>query len=372
MSWRDGPAERAFRKEVRAFLEDWQDLDAYLSHRERWEDVKRLFRALGAQGWLSLTWPTRFGGLARPPLHEYILWDELAFARAARNPLATIVARTLMRCGSEAQCAEWLPPIRRGEITFALGYSEPGAGSDLSALRTRAERRGAVYVVEGEKCWQSYAGGVDYLWTLCRTGEPGSRGKGLSLLIVDAAAPGLSIEPLPTVEGDALYACRFAGVEVPMAQRVGPENGAWTIMAEALADERHIQFPAGRLRRDLQELVAWLVEEGRAADPVVRYQLAGLAVQVREAELLALQVVALAGQGRDTAVAAAANKVFHTELCQRLARAAFEWGGPEVLVHGSRVQLLWLQSLWETIGGGTSEVMRSVVAKQGLGLAGRR
>jgi len=372
VSWRDGPEERAFRKEVRAFLEDWQDLDAYLSHRERWEDVKRLFRALGARGWLSLTWPKRFGGLAQSPLHEYILWDELAFARAARNPLATIVARTLMRCGSEAQCAEWLPPIRQGEITFALGYSEPEAGSDLAALRTRAVRRGDVYVVDGEKCWQSYAGGVDYLWTLCRTGEPGSRGKGLSLLIVAAAAPGLAIEPLPTLEGDALYECRFDGVEVPVERRVGPENGAWKIMAEALADERHIQFPAGRLRRDLQELVAWLHQQGRADDPVVRHQLSELAVQVMEAELLALQVVARTEQGRDAAVEAAANKVFHTELCQRIARTAFEWGGPELLVHGSRVQLLWLQSLWETIGGGTSEVMRGVVAKQGLGLSGRR
>ena len=366
-----GPEERAFQKEVRSFLQDWADLDAYLCHRERWEEVKQLFRALGERGWLALAWPEEYGGLGRPALHEYILWDEVAYARAARNPLSTIVARTLIRTGSPAQRERWLGPIRRGEITFALGYSEPEAGSDLAALRTRARRRGDHYVVDGEKCWQSYAGGVDYLWLLCRTGEPGSRGAGLSLMIVDADAPGLRIRPLPTLEGDALYECHFEGVEVPLERRVGAENGAWRIMAEALADERHIQFPAGRLRRDLEEVRAWLRETGREDDPRVRHQLAELTRKTLEAELLALRVVEVRQQGGSAVVEAAANKVFHTELCQEIARTAFEWGGPELLLHGSRIGLLWLQSMWETIGGGTSEVMRGVVARQGLGLAGR-
>jgi alkylation response protein AidB-like acyl-CoA dehydrogenase len=142
-------------------------------------------------------------------------------------------------------------------------------------------------------------------------------------------------------------------------------------MADALADERHIQFPAGRLRRDLAELAAWLRATGRERDPWVRREFAELAVQVREAEALALRVVELTQAGRGAAVEAAANKVFHTELCQEIARRAFEWGGPGSLVAGTRVQQLWLQSLWETIGGGTSEVMRGVVARQGLGLGGR-
>jgi alkylation response protein AidB-like acyl-CoA dehydrogenase len=366
-----GSEERAFQDEVREFLEDWRDLDAYLSHGDRWPEVERLFRALGERGWLSLSWPEERGGQGRSPAFEYILWDEIAYARAARSPLATIVARTLLRCGTEAQLGRWLAPIRRGEISFALGYSEPEAGSDLASLRTRAVRRGDVYVVDGEKCWQSYAGNVDYLWLLARTGEPGSRGTGLSLLIVDAASPGLSITPLPTLEGDALYACRFEGVEVPVECRIGPEDGAWTLMAEALADERHIQFPAGRLKRDLVEIRSWLVETGGDGDPVVQRDLARLAVSVLEAEVLALRVVELTERGQGAVVEAAANKVFHTELCQELARTAFDHGGVDVLVHGSRVQLLWLQSLWETIGGGTSEVMRGVVARQGLGLGGR-
>lgn len=367
-----GPEALAFRKEVRAFLEDWSDLDAYLSHGARWPRVRALFRALGERGWLSLAWPASAGGLGRPPLFEYVLWDEVAFARAARNPLSTIVARTLLRAGTDAQRERWLGPIRRGEIHFALAYSEPEAGSDLAALRTRAERRGDVYVVTGEKCWQSYAGHVDHLWLLCRTGAPGGRGAGLSLLIVDRDAPGLTVSPLPTLEGDALYACRFEDVEVPVRRRVGPEDGAWRLMGEALADERHIQFPAGRLKRDWQEIAGWLRETGRGDDPHVRRVLADLSVAVSQAEMLALRVVALSAAGRDATVAAAANKVFHTECAQRLARTALDLGGPEALVQGHRVGLLWLQSLWETIGGGTSEVMRGVVARQGLGLGIRR
>jgi len=365
------PEEEAFRAEVRAFLADWADLDAYLCHGPRWRRVAALFRALGERGWLSLSWPKAHGGLALPPSYEYILWDELAFARAARSPLLTIVARTLLRAGTEPQRAHWLPRIRAGEVHFALGYSEPEAGSDLAGLRTRASLRGNVYVVNGDKCWQSYAGHVEQLWLLARTGEPGSRGRGLSLFIVDRDSPGLTVTPLPTLDGDALYACRFEDVEVPADRRIGPEHGAWQLMAEALADERHIQFPAGRLKRDLLEVEAFLRASGRLRDPLVQRGLAELAVGVAEAEALALRVVELTQAGRSAVVEAAANKVFHTELSQEIAARAFEWGGTESLVHGARVQLLWLQSLWETIGGGTSEVMRGVVARQGLGLGGR-
>jgi alkylation response protein AidB-like acyl-CoA dehydrogenase len=366
-----GPEEEAFRREVRDFLADFTDLDAYLCHGPKWPRVAAFFRAVGARGWLSLAWPKEHGGLGLPPSWEYILWDEVAFARAARSPLLTIVARTLLRAGSDAQRAEWLPRLRAGEAHFALAYSEPEAGSDLASLRTRAVRRGDVYVVDGEKCWQSYAGHVDHLWLLARTGEPGSRGAGLSLFIVDRASPGLCVTPLPTLDGDALFACRFEHVEVPAERRVGPQDGAWRLMAEALADERHIQFPAGRLRRDLIEVEALVRAAGRAGDPLVARGLAELSVAVLEAEALALRVVELTQAGRSAVGEAAANKVFHTELCQEIAARAFEWVGTEALVAGARVQQLWLQSLWETIGGGTSEVMRGVVARQALGLGGR-
>jgi alkylation response protein AidB-like acyl-CoA dehydrogenase len=153
---------------------------------------------------------------------------------------------------------------------------------------------------------------------------------------------------------------------------VGPEHGAWKIMAEALADERHIQFPPGRVWRDLEEMAVFARERGLAADPEVRGTLAELAVDALEVEVHALRVLDALQRGRPGAVEAAASKIVHTSACQRIARAAFAWGGPASLCAGARVQTLWLQSLWETIGGGTSEIMRGIVARQGLGLGGRR
>jgi alkylation response protein AidB-like acyl-CoA dehydrogenase len=363
------PDEEAFRDEVRAFLADWRDVDGYLRMGSRWERVTGLWRAMGERGWLSLSWPAEHGGSGLSAAYEYLLWDEAAHARAARAPLdAGIVAKSLLRYGSEAQKQCWLPGIRRGETTFSLGYSEPEAGSDLASVRTRAERRGDAYLVTGEKCWTSYAEHTDWLWTLVRTGAPESRGEGLSLLIVDLRAPGVVVEPLPTLDGEQLNAIRLDGAVVPLERRVGPEHGAWKIMAGALADERHVQFPPGRLRRDLEDLAGDVRRRGHAGDAFARRTLADLAVRVLECEAHALRVLDAILHGRSGTVEAAASKVAHTEVAQEIAAAALELGGPEALVAGSRADRLWRQSLWETIGGGTSEIMRGVVARHGLGL----
>ena len=363
--------DEAFRAEVVEWLADYRDLDGFFVQGGKWPAVRAFFRALGERDWLALGWPA-LGGGERRIAREYVLWDEIAYARAARNPLASgIVAKTIARFGSDAQRARWLPPIRSGELHFSLGYSEPEAGSDLASLRCRAERRGDRYIVNGGKCWQSYAQDMDHLWLLCRTGSQESRGRGLSLLIVDLDAPGVEVGALPTLDGDQLNEIHLHDVEVPLERRVGPEDGAWRIMAEALADERHIQFPPKRVRRDLEEVVDWVKRRGLDRDPVVRRQVADLAVALREVEMHGLRVLDAMQRGLPAVVEAAASKVVHTEACQRIARAALDFGGPEALVSGSRAELLWRQSLWETIGGGTSEIMRSVVAKQALGLDGR-
>jgi alkylation response protein AidB-like acyl-CoA dehydrogenase len=366
------PEEEAFRAEVVEFLAEYRDLDAFFLQGHKWGRVKALFTAMGERGWLSIGWPAAAGGSGLPITYEYILWDEVAYARAARNPLASgIVAKTIARYGTPEQVAKWLPPIRTGQLHFSLGYSEPEAGSDLASVRCRAERRGDHYVVTGQKCWQSYAQDMDCLWLLCRTGSQESRGRGLSLLIVDLAAPGVRVNPLPTLDGDQLNEVFLDAVEVPAENLVGPENGAWRIMGEALADERHIQFPPKRVRRDLEEVIAWLQARGLGTNPEVRRVVAELGVQVLEVEVHGLRVLDAMLRGRPAVVEAAANKVVHTVVCQNIARAALQLGGPEALVVGERVELLWRQSMWETIGGGTSEVMRGVVAKQELGLSGR-
>ena len=370
------PEEEAFRHEVREFLADYQDLDGFFRQGHVWSEVKALFRAMGERDWLALAWPEQQGGPATserdPRVLEFLLWDEVAYARAARNPLAAgIVARTLIRHGNALQKARWLPPIRSGDLHFSLAYSEPEAGSDLASLRTRAERRGDSYRVSGQKIWQSYAQDMDCLWLLCRTGAPNSRGKGLSLLIVDIDAPGVTVSPHPTLDGEQLNEVHLDDVEVPVANRVGPENGAWAIMGEALADERHIQFPPGRVRRDMQEMTSWLRSAGLADDPIVAARMADLGVRALEVEMHALRVLDAMLKGRPAGVEAATNKVVHTVVCQEIARAVMDFGGPLALLEGSRPALLWCQSLWETIGGGTSEVMRGIVARQGLGLGAR-
>ena len=364
--------EEEFRREVRTFLEPYRDLDGFFGQGLKWPAVRDLFLAMGERGWLALTWPESSGGLGRGPAWEYILWDEVAYARAARNPLsAGIVARTLIRHGSEEQRARWLPEIRSGSLHFSLAYSEPEASSDLASLRLRAERDGDDYILDGQKCWQSYAQDMDCFWLLARTGSLESRGRGLSLFICEKDRPGVSVTPLPTLDGDQLNEVHFEGVRVPASQRVGEENAAWAIMGEALADERHIQFPPGRVRRDLEEMVDWVKAAGLAGDPVVLRTLAELSVEVEEVAMHALLVLDAMIKGRTATAAAAANKIAHTLACQRIARAVTDFGGPEASMSGSRPDLLWRHALWETIGGGTTEIMRTLVAREALGLAPR-
>lgn len=372
MNTRFSSQELAFQAEVREFLKDYRDLDGFYCQGHKWPEVRAMFSAMAERNWLALGWPEKYGGRGLGPVYEFILWNEVAYARAARNPLAAgIVAQTVIRHGTQAQQDSWLPRIRSGEIHFSLCYSEPEAGSDLAALRLRADLNdsGSHYVLNGQKCWQSYAQDMDYLWVLARTGSQESRGRGLSLFICDKQSSGVTVSPLPTVDGDQLNEVYFDGVEVPEIQRVGEENGAWPIIGEALADERHIQFPPGRIRRDLEELVAWLNLNGLGNDPVVRERLAELASRVMESEMLALKVLDAMVKGNNATVDAAMNKVVHTLTCQDLARAVLDFGGPEALVSGCRPELIWRQSLTETIGGGTTEIMRSVIARQLLGLS---
>jgi len=365
--------ELAFQAEVREFLQDYQDLDGFYGQGHKWPEVRAMFSAMAEKNWLALSWPTEYGGMGKGPVYEFILWNEVAYARAARNPLAAgIVAHTIIREGSDEQKTTWLPQIRSGDIHFSLCYSEPEAGSDLAGLRLKAQlnSEGSHYVLNGQKCWQSYAQDMDYLWVLARTGAQEDRGRGLSLFICDKQTPGVTVSPLPTLDGDQLNEVFFDEVQIPVAQRVGPENGAWAIIGKALADERHIQFPPGRVRRDLEEMVQWLQANQLNKDPVVQHRLADLTARVMETEILGLKVLESMLKGKDASVDAAMNKVTHTLTCQEIVRTVLDLGGPEALVQGTRPELIWRQSITETIGGGTTEIMRSVVARQALGLKG--
>lgn len=359
-----------FQAEVRTFLEDFTDTEGFFHHEGHHHDAtQRLYHALGERNWLALAWPTEVGGQGRHPLYEYVLWNEMARARAARPPLGSgIVAKTIIAAGTDDQQQRFLPGLRTADISFALGYSEPEAGSDLTGLRTKAVLDGDEYVVTGEKRWTSGGHRADYIWLLCRTGAPDSRARGLTILMVDRTSPGITIGGITAVSGERFNEIFFDDVRVPVANRVGEENKGWALITESLATERHVQFSPARVEQDFDDLVRWLTESGLADDPIVRHKLTDVAVRVAEVEALALAMCEAVQDGKNPIVEAAANKLAGSEACQEVARVAGELGVPESLFVGSTIEYIWRQSICETIGGGTSEIMRSVIAGQGLGL----
>jgi alkylation response protein AidB-like acyl-CoA dehydrogenase len=360
--------ERSFRSDVVALLRQTEPTRERMQFfRGRGGVTADLYRAIGERDWFALTWPTEIGGAGRSAMYEFLLWDEMAYARAARAPVgAGLVARSIVEWGTDEQRARFLPGIRTGAENYSLGYSEPEAGSDLTGLRTRAVRDGDVYRVTGEKRWTSDAHNAEWLWLLCRTGEQHDRSKGLSLLIVSTASPGITMTPIRTIDGHRLNEVRLDEVEVPVSHRIGGEGDAWSMIRRALARERHLQVLPGRIERDLESLLALLdrdpdVDPDRARAEVARLTARSLAVRTS-----AVRALRRAGHDEIDPVIAARNKVHGTALMQDIARTAFRLGCREAVVEGEDVQLLWRESIMETIAGGTTEVMLDLIARHGL------
>lgn len=363
--------EEVFRAEVISVLRDGGNVKGFFPRADK-AAMRAVYKKLADRNWLALSWPLEYGGAEKPLSYDYILWDEMAYARAGRPTLgAGIVARTIMRFATPEQKAAWLPKIRKDEVKFVLGYSEPEAGSDLASLRTRAELKGCDYIVNGQKIWTSNAQDADYIWLLCRTGTLESRGRGLTLMIVDARSAGIEMHNGRHLDGHAYSQVFYRDVVVPQENRIGPENGAWKMMSAALADERHVQFTGKRVRRDFEDAVAWLVKHGLHKEPAVRSKLVALRVRVAEAEALCLQVLSDVRNGKDAGVSAAANKVTHTDVIQAIARFVMDVGGSDALIRSEpdNPEGMWRQTMIESVGGGTSEIMKSIVARQELGLA---
>lgn len=363
------PEDADFLAEVQQALEPFADTRGFVVSNST-PQLKAFYKALAARNWLALSWPVSAGGMGRSPVQEFLLWNEAHFRNIGRAPQGVgVVAKTIIRHGTEEQKAAWLDPIRRHDITFALAYSEPNAGSDLGSLQCKAVLEGDRYLVTGNKCWNSKAHTVDYLWLLCRTGEASSGKKGLTLLIVDAKAPGVVIRPLELMCGNMVTEIFFDRAEVPVTHRIGPENGAWRLITEALADERYVHFTPGRVRYDYFTLRRWLEEHGRLDDPSARRRMDELAVLVLQAEAHVLRLLSTPG---DSSGIAASNKLAHVNAIQQIARAAIALGGIEAMELDAPTSLHWRQTMTESIGGGTTEIMESIIARQRLGLAANR
>jgi alkylation response protein AidB-like acyl-CoA dehydrogenase len=339
---------------------------------------RAIIKRMGSDGKLGVGWPKEFGGHGFGPIEQQIFVNEAARADVPL-PAVTLqtVGPTLQVYGTEAQKKKFLPAILSGEVHFAIGYSEPEAGTDLASLRTSAVRHGDEYVVNGQKIWTTGGHDADYVWLACRTDPEAAKHKGISILIVDTSDPGYSWTPIILSDGahhtNATY---YNDVRVPVDMLVGEENAGWRLITTQLNHERVMLGPAGKVAAIYDRVRAWASKPGgNGVTPLdhddVRRLLGEIRAIWRVNELLNWQVAA-SGDTIDIADAAA-TKVFSTERIQRVGRLAEEivgkYGNPAEAQTGELLD--WLDSqtkrnLVITFGGGVNEVMREQVAAAGL------
>ncbi len=379
--------QEALRRELRAYFEKLLTPEIREAlHRGRGvgETMRAVVREMGADGWLGIGWPVEYGGQGRSEIEQFIFFDE-SMRAGAPVPMLTVntVGPTLMRHGSEAQKEFFLPRILRGEIHFAIGYSEPGAGTDLASLTTRAERRGDHYVVNGQKLWTSLAGDADYLWLAVRTDPMAPKHAGISILIVDLKnTPGIRIDPLDLLSEHDINAVFFDDVRVPVENLVGRENQGWKLITSQLNHERVTLCSAGMLEGVYEQALRYAHEkklpDGRRLvdQEWVKLHFARIAAGIEFIRLLNWKVAWSATKGRLDPADASALKVFGTEFYLDAFRRMMEILGPRsYLVHGSPEELLagHLERLYRsllilTFGGGTNEIQRDLIGLFGLGL----
>jgi 3-oxocholest-4-en-26-oyl-CoA dehydrogenase alpha subunit len=351
---------------------------------------RSVVRQLGRDGWLALGWPAEHGGRDGSMLDQLIFTDEAA-AAGVPVPFLTIntVGPTIMRFGTAEQKARYLPKIAAGEIHFSIGYSEPEAGTDLAALRTRAvrvkgegEAGGGGYVINGQKMWTSLIQYADYVWLACRTDPEAVRHRGLSILIVPTDAEGFSWTPVRTVAGPTTSATYYSDVRVPASALVGEENRGWPLITNQLNHERVALTSAAPVRLALREVCDWaagtkLASGERVIDQEwVRLNLARVHAKAEFLKLLNWRIAAEAGGAGLGPATASATKVFGTEFAIEAYRLLMEVLGANAHVRegsagallSGRIERMHRAALILTFGGGTNEVQRDIVAAAGLGL----
>lgn len=378
--------ERAWREEVQAFLaehvgERLRDEMRVAGDRGPGPACAEFERRVAERGWNVLTWPKEYGGLDSPIRH-LLLTDE--FLRAGAPPIdltSTMLAPAIIRYGTDANKAAWLPGIKRGDVCLALGYSEPEAGTDLASLRTRAVLVDDEWVINGQKSWNSHAHIATHEWLAVRTDPnvPGHRG--ISVIIVPIDAPGVEVTPVWTWGDKRTNDVFFTDVRVPRENLIGEVNRGWHYIVGALDNERAVLASTAGLRRLLDDLVLACKRtrvDGHAIAerPAVRAQLAQLDMEMEIASLVGVEVASSMEAGTVATVPATIQKVMTTELRTKISDAGMsifglsgQLGGEDPLapVHG---QLEWTYRqapLWR-FGGGTNEVMRDIIAQRGYGL----
>ena len=368
------PEQQALRDTLRSYFSGLLSPDqrvALLTERHG-TDYREVVRTMGRDGWLGVGWPTAYGGRGFGQVEQQIFVNEAA---RADIPLPAVTLQTvgpvLQEHGTPWQQDFFLPRILAGQVHFAIGYTEPEAGTDLASLRTRAVRDGEDYVVDGQKIFTTGAHAADYIWLACRTAP--SRHKGITILIVDTSDPGFSWTPIITHDGaHHVNATYYSGVRVPARMRVGGENEGWRLITTQLNHERVMLGPAGRIAALHDRVRAWAAGHALLAHPDVRRALARASAVIRVNELLNWQV---ASSGELDVADASATKVFSSEQFQVLGPALAEVVGR----HGDPADpataelMTWLDVQLKrntvlTFGGGVNEVQRELIATAGLHL----
>ena len=379
--------QQAWRDEVRGFLRRTVTPALVGEMRQAGNEgdgpLAREFHArMFEKGWWGIGWPKEFGGLGKSAIDQFIFVEEMEAAGAPAMRLTiTSVAPTILRAGSEEQKAKWLPPILRGELEFAVAYSEAEAGTDLASLRTRAVLDGDEWVINGQKMWNTGAHTATHNWVAVRTEPDAPKHRGISMVIVPMDRPGITVQPLWTWSNIRTNAVFFDNVRVPRDHLIGERGMGFYYAMMALDFERIMIGSVGMLHRFLDELKAFVRRTKRDGVPLgripwVRRGIADLEVRVEVGRQLGLLNAFLVDQGVVPTKEGSMSKVFVTELNAHFATVGMEIMGlagqlaptdPAAPLHG-RLQWLYTTAPMQRFGGGTNEVQRIIIAQRGLGM----
>jgi hypothetical protein len=382
------PEQQRLRQEIRAYYRALFTPELRAALDAEWEEMggpvfREVVGRMGKDGWLGIGWPREYGGQGRTPLEQFIFWDETYRARAPLPIIAVnTIGPTLMQFGTPEQKADLLPGIVKGELIFGVGYTEPGAGTDLASLSTRAVRDGDEYVIDGQKSYTTHAHDADYIWLAARTDPDAPKHKGISIILVPTSAKGFSFTPIRTLGGERTNVTYYAGVRVPVSNRVGPENLGWTLITSQLNHERITLAAPGSADSMFDAVWDWAAktpspEGGRMLDqPWVQMNLARAFAKLEALKVLNWRSAWSITAGVPNMAEASGVKVFGTETCIEIYRLLLEIvqsGGLTLLgepgaLFGGILENAYRSATTMTFGGGVNEVQRDIIAVAGLGL----
>jgi 3-oxocholest-4-en-26-oyl-CoA dehydrogenase alpha subunit len=344
---------------------------------------RRITKQMATDGWLGIGWPTQWGGQGRSAIEQFIFFDE-SMRSGAPVPMLTIntVGPTIMRFGTDEQKAFFLPKILKGEIHFCIGYSEPGAGTDLAALSTKAERDGDEYIINGQKMWTSLASNADYVWLAVRTDPNVKKHKGISLFILPMDTAGIKVLPIHVMGETDINQVFYEDVRVPATSRVGEENEGWKLITNQLNHERVTLCSSGMVERALTDVRQW-AQQTRLADGTriidqewVQLSLARVHARLEFLRLINWKIAWASTKGELQPADASATKVYGTEFYLEAFRLLMEIIGQRAYLKDdapgavlqSRLEHSYRGLIILTFGGGTNEVQRDLIAVFGLGM----